>query len=473
MKKLLLVTWNVEGNEKLDIEETEPQLAFVAYWMTKNGQQTISEDDLKYCLVEARNQMPEVLGYTNINPAEFIKQVESRSSLLIMSGYKRLDSGQLSAVYEFLHLSFQEYLTAKAIIKKFIPISDIKSKIVDIIIPHVNNENWKEVIPLVAVLLERDCKDLVEYLIQESKRIALKTREEFSSEDGLISSLLASCLENEVQITPDLLGNTIEWNAKCYYVYYSTGDNLDIILKSKFGNIYRDKVRELFFKEYDDRYASSLSGVLGSIFLADNRNLYNHSDILKQILIGLKSENKEEKCITILGLMELIYYSPKTEEKRILFYEYKEVFDLMFDLLKTNDPHYLFSICWCIAWAGDKNVFPDYLRIQYVIIIADIWIKSITYNTRRMASWALCYILVPTITKQNISEIKELSTKVREYYDNPNNDFDKLTAAYFRIILGEKFDEKEFKNISRGKAKKSKNFLLFVNTLKLKKLDGD
>jgi hypothetical protein len=358
MIKLLLVTWNVEGHEKLDIEETEPQLAFVAYWMTKNGQQTISEDDLKYCLVEARNQMPEVLGYTNINPAEFIKQVESRSSLPIMSGYKRLDSGQLSAVYEFLHLSFQEYLTAKAIIKKYIPISDITSKIVDIIIPHVNNENWKEVIPLVAVLLERDCKDLIEYLIQESKRIALKTRGEFSNEDGLISSLLGSCLENEVQITPDLLGNAIEWSAKCYYVYYFAGDNLDIILKSKFGNIYRDKVRELFFKEYDDRYASSLGGVLGSIFLADNRNLYNHSDILKQILIGLKSGSKEEKCITILGLTELIYNSPKLEEERILFYEHKEVFDLMFDLLKTNDPHYLFSVCWCIAWAGEKKCFP-------------------------------------------------------------------------------------------------------------------
>jgi hypothetical protein len=90
-----------------------------------------------------------------------------------------------------------------------------------------------------------------------------------------------------------------------------------------------------------------------------------------------------------------------------------------------------------------------------------------------MASWALCCILVPTITKQNISEIKELLTKAREYYDNPKNDFDKLTSAYFRIILGEKFDEKEFKNISRGKGRRSKNFFLFVNTLKLKKLDGD
>jgi predicted NACHT family NTPase len=89
-----------------------------------------------------------------------------------MSGRKRLDSGQISATYEFLHLSFQEYLTAKAIVKKYIPQSDIKDKIVDIIKPHLYNENWKEVIPIAAVLLERDCKDLIEYLIQESELIA-------------------------------------------------------------------------------------------------------------------------------------------------------------------------------------------------------------------------------------------------------------------------------------------------------------
>src|SRR5690606_14023832 len=95
MIKLLLVTWNVEGHEILDIEEAEPQLAFVAYWMTKNGQQTISAEELNNCLIEARKQMPEILGYTNVNPAEFIKRVESRSSLLIMTGHKRLESGSM------------------------------------------------------------------------------------------------------------------------------------------------------------------------------------------------------------------------------------------------------------------------------------------------------------------------------------------------------------------------------------------
>src|SRR5690606_6996459 len=102
----------------------EPQLAYIAYWMTKNGQQTITEEELKNCLMDARKQMPEILGYTNISPSEFIKRVESRSSILIMSGFRRLDSGFLSQVYEFLHLNFQEYLAAKAIIKGYLPGSE-------------------------------------------------------------------------------------------------------------------------------------------------------------------------------------------------------------------------------------------------------------------------------------------------------------------------------------------------------------
>lgn len=247
MIKLLLVTWNVEGHEILDIEEAEPQLAFVAYWMTTNGQQTISADELNYCLIEARKQMPEILGYTNINPSEFIKRVESRSSLLILSGHKRLDSGHISAMYEFLHLSFQEYLTAKAIVKKFIPQSDASKKVVDIIKPNINNENWKEVIPLAAVLLERETKDLIEYLIDKSKLVSPNEKKE-----GLAPSLLGSCLANEIQISPDLLGTALEWYAKNRYSILEKSTT-DIILKNKFGNTFRKRVRECFFEKYDDK----------------------------------------------------------------------------------------------------------------------------------------------------------------------------------------------------------------------------
>jgi len=473
MIKLLLVTWNVEGHEKLDIDETEPQLAYVAYWMTKNGQQRISSEELNNCLLDARKQMPAILGYTKISPSEFIQQVESRSSLLIMSGHEQLKSGQLSAIYEFLHLSFQEYLTAKAIVKKYIPQSDVLDKVINIIKPHIINESWKEVIPLTAVLLERDCKDLIEYLIEKTKVVAAKTEGEEWTKENIIPSILGNCLMNEIQINPDLLETAIEWYAKCHFVHHQTNDNLGIILKSKFGNIYRDKIKKCFFEKYDDRYAAPLGATLGAIFLFDKINSENNSNILKEIISGLRNENKEEKCISILVMMQFIYqkmfFQKEIEPSQIP--ESEEIFSLMLDLLKTDDPYYYFSIGWCVVWAGDVNILPDSQRVQYVTFLAKMWIKTNEYELRRMVSWALSIILVPTIPKQEILEINGLSTKVQEYYNNPKNKFDKTTAIYFGTILEQKFYKEDLEEFFNNKeTMKSSNFLSFakeLNSLKI------
>ena len=466
MIKLLLVTWNVEGHEKLDIEEAEPQLAFIAYWMTKNGKQTISAEELKNCLIEARQQMPEILGYTNISPSDFVQRVESRSSLLIMTGHKRLDNGHLSAIYEFLHLSFQEYLTAKAIVKKYIPQSDITEKIVDIIKPHIKNENWKEVIPLTAVLLERDCKDLIEYLIRESERIALK--KERNTDEELVPSLLGNCLMNEIQINPDLLEMAIEWYAKCYRG--GVKDTFEIILKNKFCNIFREKIKKCFFSEYDDRYATSLGGALADMCLLDIDNSETKVNTLNEILSKLKNETKEEKCIAILGMMDLFFEILRLDRKENINTSIiEEIFDLMFDLLETNDSHYLFSISWCIAWAGMANVFPSSSLKKYVIFLVHIWVISNEHNLKRMVSWALSKILVPTIAKEEISEIKKLPFKVQEYYDNPKNECDRVTAVYIGTILGKKFDKKELDEIFGNYWSESNNHFLFEEVLKLKK----
>lgn len=89
MIKLLLVTWNAAGHDKLDMDETEPQLAFIAYSMTVNGLQKITRDNLTRCIISARKAMPELLSYTELSPPRFIDQVEERSSLLIQMGLEQ------------------------------------------------------------------------------------------------------------------------------------------------------------------------------------------------------------------------------------------------------------------------------------------------------------------------------------------------------------------------------------------------
>jgi hypothetical protein len=476
MIKLLLVTWNVEGHEILDIEEAEPQLAFVAYWMTKNGQQTISANDLNNCLIDARKQMPEILGYTNVSPSEFIKRVESRSSLLILSGHKRLDSGNISAIYEFLHLSFQEYLTAKAIVKRFIPQSDSENKIVDIIKPNVNNENWKEVIPLVAVLLERDTKDLIEYLIYESKVVALKEKVERTKEDKLAPSILGSCLANEIQISPELLGTAIEWYAKSTSSIIDRG-NTNTILKNKFGRVFRKIVRECFFEKYDDKYSSSLGSTLADIFITDLKNPDDGSSIPSEILSALNNESKEEKCIAALAMMKYAFgfsLSSERVENPAIYSE--EIFINLFELLKTNDKHYHFSVCWCVAWSGEAGIFPDKLRTTFIIHLVNSWIKEQEEcNLQRMTAWALSKILIPSFPKNEFSKIPKLKATINEKFQKPTNEFDKIVAIYLGSIIDISFDAKEVEDVIKNQLKrnfKNTNYLssssLFVKALKIK-----
>lgn len=474
MIKLLLVTWNVEGHEIIDIEEAEPQLAFVAYWMTKNGQQTISADELNIRLIEARKQMPEILGYTKVNPSEFIKRVESRSSLLILSGHKRLESGHISAIYEFLHLSFQEYLTAKAVVKKYLPQSDVADKVLDIIKPNVDNENWREVIPLAAVLLERDTKELIEYLIVESKHVANKERKDRTKRDRMAALLLGSCLANEIQINPELLGIAIEWYAKNIYTSRDKG-SIDIIMKNKFGNTFRQRVRDCFFEQYDDNFVSPLGSTLADIFVAGMKNPENRLTIPNEVLSCLLNGAREEKIMAILAMMTFSFNATRPHGiKSSITPEIESIFNLMYELLKLNDSHYNFSIAWCVAWAGEANIFPDSQRNQYTNILAKAWIKSNEYNLHRVISWAISKIMIPSMPKGNISSIAKLKSTIIERCQKPNNEFDKLTSVYLGTVLGYSFDIKELNEIfSEGirgygdKLNKLSSFYLFAKELKI------
>jgi len=458
MIKLLLVTWNVEGHDKLDIEEAEPQLAYIAYWMTKNGQQTISSHDLSNCLIEARRQMPEILGYTKITPSEFIKRVESRSSLLIMTGHIRSESGQISTIYEFLHLSFQEYLTAKAVVKRFIPQIDITPNIIDIVKPNIGNDNWKEVVPLMGVLLERNSKELIEYLIEASKVTAETERLTGVEIDyNLAPLLLGNCLVNEVQISPALLEDAIEWFAKNRFFmdekvsFEVTG----IIINNKFGNIFRRKIKELFFNRFDDEFASEFASTLADIYISDLKNPNNYQDLPFLVLEDLKNGQEDEKCIAILSLMSYFFeFGQYDENQDLLKSVIEENLTILLQLLGTENKHLNFSICWCIAWAGHSDLVPEYLANAYIPHLVKIWMNSDAQHLKRTSSWALSNILHADVPTPCIPKVEEVEFLIQNRFENPTNKNDKLTCILLGILIGKVFSKDTIKEFLNERIKK-------------------
>ena len=112
----VLLRWNPEGHDPIERDEALPQLCYVSSAMMLDGEKKISRPRLANLLKESREALPMELGYVQGTVEQFIHRVEDQSSLLMMTGHDVEDS-QLVEFFEFRHLTFQEFLTAQAIVK--------------------------------------------------------------------------------------------------------------------------------------------------------------------------------------------------------------------------------------------------------------------------------------------------------------------------------------------------------------------
>ncbi len=457
MIKLLMVTWNVEGHDQLDIEEAEPQLSYVAFWMTLNGVQTITLDDLKSCLYASRKQMPDILGYTTVSVPDFIKRVESRSSLLIQSGHEQMETGEIVPIYEFLHLSFQEYLTAKAVVEGFLPANQPSGQAIDIIRPHIADENWKEVIPLVAVLLKRGVKDLILCLIEESKNIAKGSVKSSIAQENQRNSkvrtaeLLGNCIASEIQITPDLLEDAIEWYAKCGH----SGGNrsaLGPILSSKFGDAFRNKLDKLYSAEFDDAYAPPIGSAIGNAYIYGQSN--NEEEVLADILKGMDSSDVKTRFNSLFGLMTFSFQRRMTSFGKVHVsneLDFTDIVKQLIVIISSRDLHLCFPAFWSIAWFNNsKFKFTDDLRVSLIECLLECWVVNDRYNLNRMCAWGIKNLLRSEL---NLSEVRSnvdgIEAVISERLINPVNKHEKCISIMLGFHFGFDVDKTEATKILR------------------------
>ncbi len=112
----VLLYWRSDVDKPLDEREALPQLEYLAYAMCRRGIQQIHREDVLTLLEEMRAVYPNLRQVQNRSPEDFLRLLEARTGVLIESGYTRYD-GQLVPVYEFRHLTFQEYLAGLALVQ--------------------------------------------------------------------------------------------------------------------------------------------------------------------------------------------------------------------------------------------------------------------------------------------------------------------------------------------------------------------
>src|ERR1043166_4459235 len=234
--EVLLMTWNTEGHDPIPEEEALPQLCYIASAMMQEGVQKVSRPRLAKLLQEARDALPTELGFVRGTVEEFINRVEDRSSLLMMTGLD-VEDGRLVEFFEFRHLTFQEFLTARAMVQGWHPGRKDGDTLVTVLEPYFGEEEWREVIPLAAALGGK----ATEALIQRLTELA-SSPDTVTNRTALIL-LIGSCLADEVAARPETIRAAMREIVQDGYIF-NDAPFTAILARGRYGATLREEAGE-------------------------------------------------------------------------------------------------------------------------------------------------------------------------------------------------------------------------------------
>ena len=209
----VLLNWRSDVDEQLDPYETLPQLQYVAYAMCSSGVQRLRSDEITELLSRMRNEYPSIRAVQRHNPLEFLRRLERRTGILTEIGRIR-HQGELVPLYEFRHLTFQEYLASLALLKGRFPgrdkgrtisenISPLAAQISEVSTDKPNDdddltisENWREVLRLCVMSCDDDDVDSILLAIAGIQGV-----EPASATNRARAMLAVACLSDEPNVS--------------------------------------------------------------------------------------------------------------------------------------------------------------------------------------------------------------------------------------------------------------------------------
>ncbi len=338
--KVLVRTWNIEGFAPLDLDETLAQLSYVAWVMMDEGLQQIGHRRLLKLLQQARDEMQAELQFTRISPAEFIERVEYRSSLLMQTGHERID-GELQPVYEFRHLTFQEYLAARGLTEEQYPGRDEGKPLVELLEPHFEDERWREVIPLAAVLAGRKAEPLIKRLtdVCESRTFenAYPLPEDVTAAPIV---LLRQCLLDEVQVTPQTLRAALQQVGRHGGEWVVEG-SVTRLRRGRFGDVFLQVVEAAYLNGVAgwEEYQSVMRDLAMDAAFADQPHRFSR-DVAATLDGWLQSGDRLRKIRAAMVCVQLAFSNREVpyHESETLAPLWQPIRDALGTLLDVDDP---------------------------------------------------------------------------------------------------------------------------------------
>ena len=174
----VLLNWRSEVDEPIDSDEAFPQLEYIAYAMCDRGVQQLREDEVIDLFTRIRTEYPNVRAVEKHEPREFLSLLERRTGILVETGHVR-HNGRTVPVFEFRHLTFQEYLAGLALVAGHFPNRNRSLSLAEYVAPLAARmsevqdtevavtENWREALRLcVASCNDDDVDDVLQAILQ-------------------------------------------------------------------------------------------------------------------------------------------------------------------------------------------------------------------------------------------------------------------------------------------------------------------
>jgi Restriction endonuclease/NACHT domain len=393
--RVLVRTWNVEGFAPLDEDETLAQLSYVACAMMEEGKQQIGQRALLKLLQSARRELEAELQFARISPQEFVDRIEYRSSLLMQTGYERTDDS-LEPVYEFRHLTFQEYLAARGYVEEQYSGRDSGRRLADLLEPHFGDERWQEVIPVAAVLAGRKADDLIQQLVALVEQSTVM-REQFDPRSFVHSSelqdhirLLYQCIRDEVQITtPTLRGALLQLGCYSHVSFRETiGEG---ILNGKFSSIFKELIEQAYVAGNDEfgKYLLGIEAIAAYEYFKNERSLPS-PELLTTLLTAFLVEDPLVKIKAALVVMRLAFNGTfEVDTWDACQPLIRSIFGSLSPMIRVDDLPSAAAASWALAWLGENELFLEPPTPELLMSLYSVWRRLEQVYTARYPAWAL------------------------------------------------------------------------------------
>jgi hypothetical protein len=393
--KVLVRTWNVEGYKPLDEDETLAQLSYVACFMMEEGSQQIGQKALLKLLQNSRRELEAELQFARISPQEFMERIEYRSSLLMQTGHENIDN-VLQPVYEFRHLTFQEYLAARGYVEEQYPGRNSGESLTKILGQHFEDERWREIIPLGAVLAGRKAEDLIKRLTAESEILSSNEVRLKKSKEDSFGVLLYRCILDEIQVTaPTLRRALLELARSRYRKSRNLGERWVItILKGKFGAVFKEVIEQTYLNGSPgfEQYNSALTEIAMYSHFGEEKPILSPT-IVASLTNALKADDRLGKIYASLVCMVLAYDEGYKKEPRTIDTALQEHFHPLIpalnEILNDDDWPSALAASWAMAWVGSRRLQSSPPEPKTILSLYKLWHKQELKEQSRYFAWAL------------------------------------------------------------------------------------